>query len=148
MHGVGAPRHHGVALFAGATDDDNDQRIKFGEDEITRCTQLQRKPRVNDITTGETEVEVAPLSADRLCNGIHEGERVVIERRLKLCDAREVHLGARCDRLRRSGGDVPALRLRLGNGDLYAERRLPASRLTPNGAHLWACVALDHLITP
>ena len=148
MYGVGAPRHHSFALLAGATDDDNDQRVKFGEDQITRSTQLQRERRINHITTGETEVEVAPLSADRLCNGVHEGERVVIERRLKLCDAREVHLGARCDRLCRSGGDVAALRLRLSDGDLYAERRLPASRITPDGAHLWACVALNHLVTP
>jgi hypothetical protein len=46
----------------------------------------------------------------------------VIERRLKLCDAREVHLGARRDRLCRSGGDVAALRLRL-----VATRNLPCS---------------------
>ena len=64
MHGVGAPRHHGVALLAGATDDDNDQRVEFGQDQITRCTQLQRERRVNHITTGEAKVEVAPLSAD------------------------------------------------------------------------------------
>ena len=143
---MGATRHHGVALLAGATDDDNNERVEFSEDEATRGAQLQRECRVNDITTGETEVEVAPLGADRLGNGVHEGERVVIERRLELRDACEVHFGARSDRLRRSGGDVAALRLRLGDGDLHTKCRLPAGSLTPDGSHLWTCVALNHLV--
>ena len=80
--------HHGRGLRASPGDEHGQQTVEVEQQPLAGGAQLEREPRIDDVAAGQTEMEVAPLGADRFGDLADEGDDVVVGRALDLVDPR------------------------------------------------------------
>ena len=125
-------------LFAGAADEDGEERIGVSQQQLARGAQLERETGVDDVAARQPEVEIPAVRADGLGDLADERDDVVVGRALDLGDALGVDAGARLDGRQRSAGTTPRRGLRSGHGQLDVEHPLEPRRIGPDRAHLGA----------
>ena len=144
MDAVGAPDADGLLVAEGEDAEGRAQPLEPGQEKLGGRHQLQGLGGVHHVGGGQSEVDMAGIGADGLLEVGEERDHVVARARLDLVDARGVDLGARLDPPEGVGGDDPALRVDLADGQLDLEPGLVLRLLGPDPGHLWTGVARDH----
>ena len=146
VHAVRAADLQRLAVLLRPCRNGGEGAVEPGEDEHAGLLDLQRERGVDDVGGGEAVVEPAALLAELLGDGVDEGGRVVVERRLELGHA----LRARRSRLGDARGCLCRHDSQLGPGrrrcelDLEPGRELPLVR--PDPGHGRAGVTGDHVL--
>ncbi len=141
MDAVGAADADGADVFAGALAEHLDELARAGQDDLAGRAQLEACRRVEDVARRQAEVDPAAGVSGRLAQDVDERRDVVVGRALALVDG--------LDGERRRSDGVELLLGRALHGlarrDLHAAPRLHPRLVGPQGAHVRAGVARDHL---
>ena len=145
VHAVRAAHLQRRAMLLGARDDDGERRVEALEDERAGGADLERERGVDDVGGGEAVVEPAALLAELLGDGVDEGGRVVVERRLELGDPlRARRDGLLLERPRGLLGDDPELGPGGGRRELDVEPGPQLALVRPDAGHGGTRIAGDH----
>src|SRR5439155_4260012 len=133
-----------VAVLLGASYDRGERTVEARENQPAGLPDLQAERRVDDVGGGEPVVEPPALLAELLGDGVDEGGRVVVKRRLKLGNS----FGARRGRLGDARRGLLGHHSELGPGCRGSELDLEPGRelslVRPDPGHGRAGVAGDH----